>query len=95
MTNVGTVLNGQYQMQAETLSALETVSAQVSELAEPVASSMEGIHSALVVIVRLMGVMIAAAGLMMLCKSLWKLGEAFEKKPAASPAQESETAAQN
>ena len=81
LTNIGLVLNDQYKLQSETLSALETISTQISELAaSSVASSLTGIHSALVVIIRLLGVMIGFAGLAMLCKALQKLGDAFEKK---------------
>lgn len=96
LADIGTVLNRQYEAQTETLTVLQstneglaTISTQVNELAaaqttalEPVAASLTGIHSALVVIIRLMGVMIGMVGLVMLCRSLWKLGEAFEKKPA-------------
>ena len=85
LTNIGLVLNDQYKLQSETLSALETVSTQISELAaSPVASSLTGIHSALVVIIRLLGVMIGFAGLAMLCKALQKLGDAFGKKPVSN-----------
>lgn len=100
IAQLGTVLNRQYEAQTETLAALQstneglaTISTQVNELAAaqttalaPVAASLFGIRSALVVIIRLMGVMIGVVGLVMLCRSLWKLGEAFEKKPA--PAQD-------
>ncbi|MDO4838339.1 MAG: hypothetical protein Q4B32_08075 [Clostridia bacterium] len=100
LADLGTVLSRQYEAQTETMSVLQstneglaTISAQVNELAaaqttalKPVTASLSGIYSALVVIIRLMGVMIGMVGLVMLCRSLWKLGEAFEKKPA--PAQE-------
>ncbi len=102
LTDLGTVLSNQYKAQTEVLAALEstneglaTISTQVNELAasqatamEPVMASLSGIRSALVVIIRLMGVMIGMVGLVMLCRSLWKLGEAFEKKPVQEPTKE-------
>ena len=93
LVNVGKALNNQYTAQTETLSAvqetnaaLSTISTQVNELAtaqssalQPVAASLSGVQNALVVIIRLMGAMIAAAGLILLCRSFWKMGDAFAK----------------
>ena len=98
LVNAGNVLNAQYSLQLhnatllnEVTRGLSTVSEQLHELSTlqtnanaPIADNLARISSILVLLVRLIGVLIGVIGLVMLCRSLWKLGEAFDAPKAHS-----------